>query len=36
MKIYDVVKGTEPVEILKGIDKVKLKLKNSPLIIEIT
>jgi len=35
MKIYDVVKGTEPVEILKGIDKVKLKLKNSPLIIEI-
>jgi len=35
IKIYDVVKGIEPVEKLKETDTIKLKLKNSPLIIEI-
>jgi len=35
IKIYDVVKGIEPVEKLKETDTIKLKLKNSPLIVEI-
>ncbi|MEM5832373.1 MAG: Ig-like domain-containing protein [Candidatus Aenigmatarchaeota archaeon] len=35
INIYDVVKGKEIVETLKDTDTIKLKLKNTPIILEI-